>query len=254
MSAPEPNEVRATTEPMPPAEPPPTARPTPPVESTPTARPMPAVEPAPNPLLAVLGAGDAAMAAVSRAFADAFSAATATRESMQQRVADLPHELEALRSRFSGEELRHALEAYREQVERAYAQVAGRGEEAWGRLREQPQVRQALTAFEGYTDKLDARVDDAQDAATRALRAAGWQTRVTGEKAAQAGQRLTDRAADVVVDASAAASEAVEEAGVAAAEAIEDAGDEAAAATRATTRKAAPGSTAPRRTRRTTAE
>jgi heparin binding hemagglutinin HbhA len=219
FSAPEPGEDRTATDP-----------------TTPT-------EPARTPLLAVLGAGDAAVAAVARTFADAFSVAATTREAVQQRVADLTAELDGLRGRFSGEDLRRALESYRVQVERAYTEFADRGEEAWGRLREQPQVRQAITTLEAYTEKLDAQVDDlvddAQDAATRALTAANRQTRVTGEKVARAGQRFSGRAADAVVDASAATSDAVADAGVAAAEVIADAGDEVAEAARTTTEKPA---------------
>lgn len=182
----------------------------------------------PTPLLAMLGAGDAAVAAVARAFADAYAAAANRRETVQHRVAELPAEFESLRTRFSGEELRHALDTYRAQIERAYAQFAGRGEETWDKLREKPQVRQAVTTFE-------SRVDDAHEAASRALAAAGRQSRVAGEKVARAGQRFTGRAADAVVDASAATADAVQDAGTAAAEVIEDAGDEAAAATRAAT-------------------
>jgi heparin binding hemagglutinin HbhA len=185
----------------------------------------------PTPLLAALGAGDAAVAAVARAFADAFAAAASRRETVQHRVAELPTELEGLRTRFSGEELRHALETYRAQVERAYAQFAGRGEQTWDKLREKPQVRHAM-------EKLDSRVDEAQEAAARALAA----TRATGEKVAKAGQRLSGRAADAVVDASTTASDVVEGAGTAAAEVIEDAGDEAAAATRKATGAAPPAS------------
>jgi heparin binding hemagglutinin HbhA len=124
-------------------------------------------------------------------------------------------------------------------VERAYAQFAGRGEETWGKLREQPQVRQAFT-----------RVDDAQEAASRAMAAAGLQTRTAGEKVAKAGQRFSGRAADAVVDASAFTADAVEDAGTAAAEVIEDAGDDAASVTRKTTGsgKAAGRTTKPGRT------
>jgi heparin binding hemagglutinin HbhA len=197
-----------------------------------------------SPLLAALGAGEAAFAAVAHAFAEAFTTAASTQKTVQQRVADLPTELEGLRGRFTGDELRKALEAYRAQVERAYSEFAVRGEETWGRLREQPQVRQTITTVESYGGKLDGRVDvlvdDAQDAAARALAAARRQTRVTGEKVARAGQRFSGRAADVVVDASAATSGAVEETGAAAAGAIEDVGEETAAVTRRTTRKAAP--------------
>lgn len=202
-----------------------------------------------NPLLVALGAGDVAVAAVARAFADALSTAATTRETFQRRTADLPVELESLRGRFSGDELRRALEAYRTQVERAYAEFAGRGEETWGRLREQPQVRQAVTTLETYTDKIDTRVDDAQEAAARALAAAGRQTRVTGERVARAGQRFSGRAADAVVDATATASEAVAEVGTTAAEVIEEAGDETAAATRRAT-GTQPRPTTPRRSPR----
>jgi heparin binding hemagglutinin HbhA len=200
---------------------------------------LPRVEPATehprNPLLAFLGAGDAAVAAVARAFADAFSAASSNRKTVQERVADLPTELEALRGRFSGEEVRRALDAYRAQVERAYSDFAGRGEEAWGRLREQPQVRQAITTLGTYSEKLDGRVDelvdDAQVAAARVRDAAKRRTRATGEEVARAGQKLTGRAADAVVDATAAtagavegAGEAVVDASAATADAVEDAG------------------------------
>ena len=204
----------------------------------------------PNPLLAALGAGDAAVAAVAKAFADALGTAASTRETVQQRVADLPAELEGLRGRFSGEELRRALEAYRAQVERAYAEFAGRGEATWGRLREQPQVRTAVTTFEAYSDKLDARVDDAQEAASRALAAAQRQTRATGDRVARAGQRFSGRAADAVVDASATAAEAVADVGTTAAEVIEEAGGETATATRKATGASSPRSTTPRRTPR----
>jgi len=224
FSAPEPDEARTAAEPV-------AVTPSGPAgpQDVPTENPR-------SPLLAALGAGEVAVAAVARAFADAFSAAATTQKTVQQRVTELPAELEELRERFSGEELRRALEAYRLQVERAYTEFAGRGEEAWDRLREQPQVRQAITALEAYTEKLDARVDDAQDAAAKAFAAAGRQTRVTGEKVAQAGQRFSGRAADAVVDASAAAADAVEDAGTTAASAIEDAGDETATVTRKATR------------------
>jgi heparin binding hemagglutinin HbhA len=212
--------------------------------------PRPAAEPttpdgehARTPLLAALGAGNAAVAAVARTFSDALSATATTRENVQQRVHDLPAELEALRGRFSADELRRAFATYRVHVEQAYAEFADRGEDAWGRLREKPQVRQAMTRLESYSEKLDARVDglvdDAQGVASRALAVAGRQSRAAGERVAQAGERFTGRAADAVVDASAATSSAVEDAGTGTAGAIEDAGDEAAAAARATGDRAA---------------
>ncbi|MDT7581200.1 MAG: heparin binding hemagglutinin HbhA [Pseudonocardiales bacterium] len=167
----------------------------PPGDHRTTAEPGTPVEQPRNPLLVALGAGDAAVAAVARAFADAVEAATSTQKTVQQRVSDLPAELEELRGRFSSEELRRALELYRAQVERAYVEFAGRGEEAWERLRE----------------------------------------RANTERIARAGQRFTGRTADTVVEASAAAADAVESVGTATAEVIEDAGAETAAATRTAT-------------------
>lgn len=201
-----------------------------PTTSDGTAPTSPVDQHRPTPLMAVLGAGDAAVAAVARAFADAYAAAATRRETLQHRVAELPAELEGLRARFSGDELRRALETYRAQVERAYAEFAGRGEEAWEKLR----------------------IDEAQEAASRALAAAGRQSRFAGERVAKAGQRFSGRAADVVVDASAATADAVEDAGTAAAGVIEDAGDEAATATRKATGSSGTtaGRPAPKRTPR----
>jgi len=196
-------------------------------------RPEPGTEPARTPLLAVLGAGDAAVTAVARAVADARTRAAASRETVAQRVTEVPAEL---RGRFSAEELFRALDAYRAQAGRAYAEFAERGEQAWGRLREQPQMRQAITTLEAYTERLDVRVDDLVDDAEKALTVVGRQT---GERVARAGQRFTGRAADAVVDAGAEASDAVADASTAAAGAIEDAGEEAAAATEKATEKAA---------------
>jgi heparin binding hemagglutinin HbhA len=191
-----------------------------------------------TPLLAALGAGNAAVAAVARAFSDALSATATTRESAKQRVAELPAELDELKTRFSADELRRAVATYRAHVERAYTEFAGRGEDTWGRLREKPQVRRAITTLEAYSEKLDARVDelvdDAQGVASRALAAAGRQSRATGERVAHTGERFSGRAADAVVDASAATSSAVEDAGTGAAQAVEDAGDRAASAARET--------------------
>ena len=133
-----------------------------------------------SPLLAFLGAGDAAVAAVARAFSDAFSAASGTQKTVQQRVADLPNELEALRGRFSGDELRRALDAYRVQVERAYTDFAGRGGETWERLRETPQVRQAMTALESFSGRAADAVVDASAATANVVEGAGAATAGAG--------------------------------------------------------------------------
>jgi heparin binding hemagglutinin HbhA len=147
-----------------------------------------------KPLLAALGAGDAAVAAVARAFADAVEAATSTQRTVQRRVVDLPAELEGLRGRFSGEELRRALDSYRAQVERAYAEFAGRGEEAWGRLRGATgeKVARAAQRFTGRA--ADTIVDvsaTAADAVEEAGTAAAGAVEDAGEETATATRAST---------------------------------------------------------------
>jgi heparin binding hemagglutinin HbhA len=178
-----------------------------------------------TPLLAVLGAGDRAVSAVSKAV-----------EGVQHRVAELPQHL-------NGEELRKAVAELREQAGKTYAGFAKQGEQTWGRIRKQPQVKEALERIETYTEKLDSRVDDivddARDATEKALTVVSTQTRSTGERIAKATQRFTGRAAETVTEVSEEASKTVAQAGTEAAETITEAGTEAARETRTTTRRAA---------------
>ena len=178
-----------------------------------------------TPLLAVLGVGDRAVSAVSKAV-----------EGVQHRVAELPQHL-------NGEELRKAVAELREQAGKAYAGFAKQGEQTWVRIREQPQVQEAIARLETYTGKLDSRVDDivddARDATEKALTAVSTQTRSTGERIAKATQRIAGRAAATVTEVSTDASKTVEQAGSEAAETISEAGTEAARETRSTTRRAA---------------
>jgi heparin binding hemagglutinin HbhA len=182
-------------------------------------------EAARTPLLAVLGAGDLAVNAVSKAV-----------EGVQHRVADLPQHL-------NGEELRKAAAELREQAGKAYAGFAKQGEQTWVRIRKQPQVQEAIARLETYTGKLDSRVDDivddARDATEKALAAVSTQTRSTGERLAKATQRFTGRTAATVTEVSGDASKTVAQAGAEAAQTISEAGSEAARETRTTTRKAA---------------
>jgi heparin binding hemagglutinin HbhA len=193
-------------------------------------------ESARTPLLAVLGAGELAVTAISKAVADARVRAAAQAEDVQHRVAELPQ-------RLNSDELRKTAAELREQAGHAYSDFADRGAKAWGRIRTQPQVKQALATIETYTEKLDARVDDivddAHDAAEKALAAVSTQTRSTGERVARATQRFTGQGAETVTAVSKDASKAVADAGTDAAEAITEAGDEVARETRSTTRKAA---------------
>ncbi len=189
-----------------------------------------------TPLLAVLGAGDYAVATVSKAVADARTRAAERREFVQTQVSELPH-------RLSTDELRKLVADLRAQAESTYEGFAERGEKAWGKIRKQPQVKQAIATIESYTEKLDARVDDlvddAHDAAEKALTTVTRQTRSTGEKVARTTQKFAAEAAGTVAEVSTEVSETVAVKGAEAAENITEAGDEAAHETRSVTRKAA---------------
>ncbi|HVL83059.1 MAG TPA: hypothetical protein VM367_02010 [Pseudonocardia sp.] len=178
-----------------------------------------------TPLLAVLGAGDYAVATVTKAVEQARARAAAQREAARQRVAELP-------TRLTADELRA-------QAESTYTGFAERGERAWSRIRRQPQVQQVVEAVETYTGKLDARVedlvDDAHDAAERALATVSVQTRTAGDRVSRVTQRFTRRAAGQVTEAAAG----VATAGGELAEDIRETGDEVARETRRTARVAA---------------
>jgi len=212
-----------------------------------------------TPLLAVLGAGDLAVTTVSKAVTDARARATAQAEDAQSRIADLPQRFSAeeLKKRFSTDELKKSVEELRTQAQKSYDEFAARGEKALGRIRKQPQVKQALESIETYTGKLDARVDtfvdDAHDAAEKALSTVSTQTRSTGERVAQVAQRFTGQAATNISEATKTASEAVATAGAKVAEEVTEAGAEVAHETRSTTRKAA-NRTAPKTAPKTAAK
>lgn len=193
-----------------------------------------------TPLLAVLGAGDYAYSTVTKAVVDARARA----EEAANRAAELPQ-------RLSPESLRQLVADLRADAEERYTGFAERGEKTWGRIRKQPQVKNAISTIETYTDKLDARVDvlvdDAHDVAEKALSTVTRQTRSTGEKAARATQEFAAETAEAVSEVAKDASDKVTDAGDDAAAAINETGDEVAAATRSASRKAA-NRTAPKTT------
>ena len=178
-------------------------------------------EAARTPLLAVLGAGDAAVTAVTKAIVDAQNRRRAQADKVQAYVTALPQKLNA-------DEARKTVAELREQAGTAYAEFAERGEKAWGKIRTQPQVKDAIARIESYTEKLDARVDslvdDAHAAADKALAVVTRQTRSVGEKAARDTEKAADETAETVAEVAGKISEA---------------GAEAAHTTRSTTRRAA---------------
>ena len=186
-----------------------------------------------TPLLAALGAGDYAVAAMTRAVT---GASRAVAEAGVRSRAEVPQ-------RLSADELRRLLDELRSQVEKTYGEFAERGEQAWDRIRSQPHLQQFTAAVEAYTDKLDAQVDhlvdEARDAGEKALGTFSRQTRFTGERFARSTERFAADAARTVDAVTGKASEAVAEAGSEVAENITEAADEAAQDTRSATRKAA---------------
>ena len=193
-------------------------------------------EVAKTPLLAVLGAGDYAVTTVSKVVTDAQAYANERAGEVQSFVSALPQ-------RLKGDELRKTAVEAREQAEQQYAELAERGEATWGRIRKQPQVKQAIATVESYTEQLDARVDafvdDAHDAAEKVLATVTRQTRSTGEKVARTTQKVAAEAAETVSEVASEVSKDVAEAGSEVAADITEAGDEAAHVTRSTTRRAA---------------
>lgn len=185
-----------------------------------------------TPLLAVLGATDYAVATVSNAVAEARARAAETRTRATAQAEDVQNRVTHLPQRLNTDELRKLVADLRVQAEKSYAEFAERGEQAWGRIRKQPQVKNAIARIETYTEKLDARVDsavdDAHDAAEKALGTVSRQTRSTGEQVARSTQNAAAGAADTVA-----------EAGEKLAENIDEAGAEVAHEARSTTRAAA---------------
>lgn len=203
-----------------------------------------------NPLLAMLGVGEAAVTAFTKALIDANKAMADARaraaeargkagghaEQVQHRLAELPQ-------RMSGEELRRFLDELRVQVEKFYAEFAERGEHTWEQWRSQPQYQQAVATLKAYSEKLDAHVDtfvdEARDAREKALSTVSRQTRSAGERVARSTQRFSASSARTVTAVSQEASTVVADTGTEVADAIAEAGDEVAAETRSASRKAA---------------
>lgn len=208
-----------------------------------------------TPLFAVLGVGDFAYSTVNKAVTDARTRAEKRAEEVQTRVSELPNEISELRTRLSSEHLRKQVEELRDQAETVYSGFAKRGEKAWGRIRKQPQVKQAIATVETYTEQFDARVDEfvdtTHDAAEKALGTVTRETRSLGERAARTAQQVAGQAAEQVTEVTKDASEAVAEVGAETAAAIDEAGDDVASTTRSTTRKAA-NRTAPKTGTKTT--
>lgn len=161
-----------------------------------------------SPLLAALGAVDAA-------------------------IGELRHRLEPAK-------LRKRVEDYREATQQAYVSLIERGEEVFGEFRSQPRVRHALDSVESGVDAAQERLEIVVrdvNAAVEDLRSRfALTTRSVGEKVA----RETEQAATVAAKQVRGAAEDVSDT-------VSEAGHDAAATTRGAARKAADRAAPPRK-------
>lgn len=166
----------------------------------------------PSPFYAVVGAGDLALKQVSDAVTQIKERTEAASETAQTRFEEtrgrlnaLPEELpgtiestiDDLRTKLSPEELRKLADSYVEFATSVYTSLAERGEEAVGRLWQQPIVQEGLTRAEKtYNDAVDLTED--------ALGAVSHQTRAVGEQASKIATLVSTRvgeAGDALDDA-----------------------------------------------------
>ncbi|MEO9222825.1 MAG: heparin-binding hemagglutinin [Mycobacteriaceae bacterium] len=158
------------------------------------------IDQAKTPLLAAIGAGDYALAAIAEALQNARSRAEGNVENARERVADFPEEfntqLSELRSKLEPEELRKVADAYVQAAADIYVSLAERGDEVIAKVRKQPQVDQAL-------DRAEDAAEDARGLTNEVLGTVARQTRSIGERAARATERVTGRASSAVSEAGA---------------------------------------------------
>lgn len=192
-----------------------------------------ALEQVRTPLLAAFGAGDLAAKAIVDTLSktkDRVSEQTESTKAAINQVQDDPAEL------------RRLLNAYTDAAAELYNYLAGRGEEALGRLRNAPQVQRALDRVEAGVEAGKERAEDVRELADDVLGKVTNRVRSAGEKTAKATE---DAALDVA--------ETAEKAGEKVSEAAVDAGEKAATGTRkASTRKTTAGGSATRRTSKPT--
>ncbi|MGQ0777389.1 MAG: hypothetical protein ACT4NY_23740 [Pseudonocardiales bacterium] len=167
-----------------------------------------------SPLLAALGAVDAATRAATAAFNKARSETT------------------ELRHRLEPDELRKLAEYYGEAAHNVYTSLIERGEEVLGELRRQPRVRHALESVEAGVDTAQERLESAVRDLNATIddlrfRLAGT-SRAVGERVAQETENVATATGERVQGAANKVSKAATEVG-----------DEVATATRGTARTVA---------------
>ncbi|MER5391567.1 hypothetical protein [Saccharopolyspora sp. NPDC002686] len=147
-----------------------------------------AVEQARTPLLAALGAGDLAAQALLDAVSKVRSQLNERAEAARQ---ELPNDLNELRGKLDPAELRKRVDAYSQTAKQLYDYLAERGEEALGRLQDQPQVKKAWSQVGTAQDKVEETVGEVRDLADDVLGKVSRPFGKTDETAAEAPKERT---------------------------------------------------------------
>lgn len=151
-----------------------------------------AVEQARQPLLAALGAGDLAaqtvVDTVNKVRAEVAERAEAARE-------QAPKDINDLREKLDPAEVRKALDGYTSKTAHFYGYLTERGEAAFAKLREQPQVQRAWEQVGTVQDNVGEAVSDVRERADQVLGAVARNTRAFGEKTASAAEETGEEAA-----------------------------------------------------------
>jgi heparin binding hemagglutinin HbhA len=181
-----------------------------------------------TPLLAAIGAGDMATHAVIDAVNKARTRFNKSTTSARETVDTLPRDLAGLREKVDPAELRKLVDEYTDAAQKLYQKLADQGEDAWGRVKAQPQVSKTIDQLEEAIAALQERVGDvagdARELAEEVLAKVTRRTRSVGEKTAR---KVESATAEAVV-------------------AVEEAGEDVAHEVRSASRKAA-NRTAPRK-------
>ncbi|MDA3627464.1 hypothetical protein OU415_18625 [Saccharopolyspora sp. WRP15-2] len=152
-----------------------------------------AVEQARTPLLAALGAGDLAAQALLDAVSKVRSQLNERAEAARQ---ELPNDLNELRGKLDPAELRKRVDAYSQTAKQLYDYLAERGEEALGRLQDQPQVKKAWSQVGTAQDKVEETVGEVRDLADDVLGKVSRPFGKTDETAAEAPKDGAEKTAD----------------------------------------------------------
>lgn len=160
-----------------------------------------------TPLLAAIGAGDMATHAVIDAVNKARTKVNEGTTSARETVDTLPRDLAGLREKVDPAELRKLVDEYTEAAQKLYQKLADQGEDAWGRVKAQPQVSKAIDQLEEAIAALQDRVGDvagdARELAEEVLAKVTRRTRSVGEKTARRIEDVTEETAVAVEEAGA---------------------------------------------------